>query len=94
MKKVKKILSGITHRVAQCDECDFYAAYTANDVNAKGICDLAIKHTKETSHTTVVETGHITHYLRQDAKRKSEAEDKKAFEKAIEFIAKNKENNE
>ena len=29
-----------------------------------------------------------------EAARKSEAEDKKAFEKAIEFIAKNKENNE
>ena len=68
MKKVKKVSQGITHRVAQCNECDFYAAYGANG-DAKEICDLAREHTRETGHSTVVETGHITHYSLQDAKR-------------------------
>ena len=70
MKKVKKISAGITHRVAQCDECDFYAAYGANG-NATEICDLAIEHTRETGHSTVVETGHITHYSLQDENKYS-----------------------
>lgn len=51
MYKVRKEIYGVVHRIAFCDECDWNESWY-KDAHIK-----AREHTKQTGHTTHVESG-------------------------------------